>query len=895
MPSSRSRPIGGISPMSPLRPIVARLHSLFRRRQLESDMAAELQAHLELQEAANRAAGMSSQEAHYAAHRQFGHLDGIKERARDQRGWVWLEQLGKDFLLAARTLRRNPGFSTLAIATLAIGIGATASLFSVVNGLLRDPLPYPEPGRLAAVWRKNVDAALDYTPLTTSDVLDLQERAKSFADLGAFNVHRFNLGGERAEALEGALCTAGLFRALGVQPLHGRWFLPEDEAGDNTASVILAYGLWKQRFGGDPKVIGRTIRLDGRDQTVVGVMPEHFEVLSMWTRTRPLSLWSLLSLRRGAGDSSSYWLATIARLKPGVTTGQVTDELKTRARQIVEANPGRDPHMTFWSTPLPIELGGLPLLRVSALVAAGWTLLMLAAQNVAGMMLARGIGRQPEMAVRLALGARRSHILRLVLMESLLLSLLAAAGGFLLTLWGQSVLTGILPIEVMPRAGLHVDAPLLISIVVLTLISTQMTGLAPAMLASKTDVVGSIKEGGASSGLARKTQRKLRNLVVGQIALALILVSVALQFARTYRGLLGSSRAMVSDSILTAAVAVKGPAYRSQEARVAFWKRFLDRCANLPGVREAAVTSELPLEGGSASTVLLDDEAYNPGTSYPWIAEAFVSPNFLPAIGARLIQGRGFTPADETSRTQVVVINRAMARRYWPGQDPIGRRIRPAQSDPGWSREVVGVIEDVRQVADRPARPEMYFPYAYAALPESFLVARMAAGLPTPVEAIRRELGRIDGDLALANVRTLCSVVQSHGRVLAVITSVLDVLTVAIIGLAGLGLSGTLSFHFARRRRDIGVRLALGAAPRDIAWLVFRQAAVWVTVGLGIGAAGAWMTSSAMSRMLEDTRSGDLVGVAVGAAVVFGVALLAAWLPARRAMNVNPVDALRAE
>jgi len=519
--------------MSPIRPIVTRLRALFRRSAVERDMAAELQAHLEMQEAANRAAGLPPDEAHYAARRQFGHLDGIKEAARDQRGWVWLEQLGKDFLLAGRTLRRNRGFSIVAIVTLAIGIAATASLFSVVNGMLRDPLPYPEPGRLASVWRKEITAVLDYTPLTTSDILDLQERAKTLADIGAFSVRPFNLGGEHAETVDGALCTAGLFRTLGVRPLHGRWFLPEDEAGDNTAAVILSHALWKQRFNSDPAVIGHTLRLDGRDQIVVGVMPEGFAVLSLWTRTKPLGLWSLLSLRRYSGDGGNYWLGAIARLKLGVTNGQVSEELKTIARQIVEADPNRDSHRTFWSVPLTVELGGIPALKVSALLAAGWTLLVLAGQNVAGLMLARGIGRQPEMAVRLALGARRGHILRLVLMESLLLSLMAAAGGFLLTLWGQSLLTSILPVEVMPRAGLHVDTALLASIAVLTLISTQMAGLAPAMLASRTDVVSSIKEGGASSGPARKTQRKLRNLVVGEIAMALLLLSVALQLSRT--------------------------------------------------------------------------------------------------------------------------------------------------------------------------------------------------------------------------------------------------------------------------------------------------------------------------------------------------------------------------
>ena len=881
--------------MNTPRQILARLRALFRRNRLETDMAAELQAHLEMQEAANRAAGMPPDDAHFTARRQFGHLDGIKETCRDQRAWVWLEQLWKDFLLAARTLRRNRASSIVAIVTLAVGIAATASLFSLVNGLVRDPLPYPDAGRLVPVWKKNLGTPFDWMQLSTLEVLDLQERAKSFSDLGAFGVRRFNLGGEQAEAVEGALCTAGLFRTLGVPPLHGRWFGPEDEPSDDTAPVILSYALWKQRFSADPKCIGRSVRLDGHNHTIVGVMPENFALLSLFTRNHPLGLWTLLTLRREAGGRNGGWLSVLARLKPGVTSGQVSEELKTIARQIPEEDPSRDSHTTFWSIPLVAELGGIPALRVSVLLGAGWALLTLAGKNVAGMMLARGIGRQPEIAVRLALGARRGHILRLVLMESLLLSLLASAGGFLLTLWSLSALAGILPAEVLPRAGLHVDAALLGSIVVLTLITTQMAGLAPALLASKTDVVSSIKEGGTSSGPARKTQRKLRKLVVGQIVVALLLVAVAVQLSSTYRDMLGSTQAQVSDRVLTAAVAVKGPAYRGEEARLAFWRQFLEACGNLPGVRGVAVTSKLPMGGWAmAFGVQIDGKPVDPRVP-PWAEESYVSPGFFAAIDARLIQGRLLAQEDELRQRSAVVINRTMARRFWPGESPLGRHVTWAGPNPPWSAEVVGVIEDVRQTPERAPRPEMFFPFPDAPFPESFLVVRTEAGLPAPVGAIRRELAQIDHDLALGNPQTLGTLVHNQGRVLAVVTTVVDGLTVAIIGLAALGMYGTLSFHFTRRRREIGVRVALGASPRDIVRLVLKQAVVWVTMGLGVGMGGAWLLSSFLRRMMEQARAFDFAGVAVGAVVIFFVALLAAWLPAKRAMQVNPVEALRAE
>jgi predicted permease len=870
------------------------MSALFSRRRLDWEMAEEMQLHLDRETERNRAAGMRPDEARCAALRQFGGVDQLKERERDERGWVWLEQLWKDFLLASRMLRRNRCSSAVAIVTLAVGIAATASLFSLVNGLVRDPLPYPEPGRLVPVWKKNLGTPFDWMQLSTLEVLDLQERAQFFSDLGAFAVRRFNLGGDPAEAVEGALCTAGLFRALGVQPLHGRWFVPEDEASEDTSPVILSYALWKQHFHADPRCIGRSVRLDGHDHTIVGVMPENFALLSLFTRNHPLGLWTLLTLRRDRGGNGG-WLSVLARLKPGVTSRQVSEELKTIARQIPEADPSRDSHTTFWSIPLVAELGGIPALRVSVLLGAGWALLTLAGKNVAGMMLARGIDRQPEIAVRLALGARRGHILRLVLMESLLLSLLASAGGFLLTLWSLSALAGLLPVEVLPRAGLHVDMSLLGSIVVLTLITTQMAGLAPALLASKTDVLSSIKEGGTSSGPARKTQRKLRKLVVGQIVVALLLVAVAVQLSSTYRDMLGSTHAQISDNVLTAAIAVKGPAYQGEEPRLAFWKRLLESCGNLPGVRDVAVTSKLPMGGwATAGAVQIDDKPIDPRVP-PWAEESYVSPGFFAAIDARLMQGRLLAREDELRRRSAVVINRTMARRFWPGENPVGRHVRWAGPNPPWWAEVVGVIEDVRQAPERSTRPEMYFPFTDAPFPESFLVVRTEAGRPAPVGAIRQELARIDRDLALGNPQTLSSLVQNQGRVLAVVTMVVDGLTVAIIGLAALGMYGTLSFHFARRRREIGVRVALGASPRDIVHLVFKQAVWWVTMGLGVGMGGAWALSAFLRRLMEQASAFDFAGVAVGAVVIFFVALLAAWLPARRAMNVDPVDALRAE
>jgi putative ABC transport system permease protein len=796
-----------------------------------------------------------------------------------------------DLRLAARVLLKSPAFVVVAVVTLSIGIAATASMFALVNGLVLDPLPYPHPDRIVQVWHKNVRSTFDFMPLTTPDYLGLRERVSHLSEFGVFSVRRYNLGGDPPESIEGALCTAGLLRALNVQPLHGRWFTRDDENG-NAALVILSYALWERRFGADPGAIGRTIRLDGREHTIVGVMPADFQLLSMWTRNRALSVWTLMSPRPGAGGGG-YWLASIARVKPGVSIAAAEAQLREVGQQIARADPGADSNMTFWLMPLSRQLGGLPALRVSALLGAGWALLALAAQGVAGMLLARGLGRQTEMAIRAALGARRARIARLAVADSLLLSFTAGACGLLLTLWCLKVLPRILPVEVLPRMGLHVDGWLVACIVVLTLIVTHMAGTAPALLATKTDSLA-LRESGAGSGGARRVRRKMRSLVIGQVMTATILVSLALQLSGTYRQMVASAKVAASDRVLTAAIAAKGTRY-DEAGRTEFWKQLLARTAVLPGVRDAAVTTKLPFDGGQSMTVLIDDEVFNAAQRPPWTEVSHVSASFFPAIGASLYQGRYLNDADGLSKHQSVVINRAMAERYWPGHSPIGHRIRPAMNAPDWSATIVGVIADLRQVAETPAKPEMYFSCGDYLSEEAFLIVRTLPGVTDPTNAIRRELQKIDPDLALAGVRTMEDRYADGSRVFATITAIIDSLTVAILGLAALGLYGTLSFHFAQRRREIGVRMAMGAHAGNIVWLVLRQALVWVAVGGAIGMALSWALAMAVRTALQDATMTTFSKIAGALAVVTITSLAAAYWPARRTAKVDPMVALRCE
>jgi predicted permease len=797
-----------------------------------------------------------------------------------------------DLRFAFRSLAKSPGFTAVAVLTLAVGIAATAAMYTVVDALLFEPLPYPASDELVQVWTKENTQLFDYMPLTNGGYHDLRERGSSFAALGVFSVRRFNIGGERPESVEGAVCSPGIFQALRIPPLHGRCFNAEDETGGAASLVVLSHALWQQRFEGDPACVGRTMRIDGRDFTIVGVMPERFELLSSWTRDRPLALWTLLTLRADARDRGSAWLGSLARLKPGVTLAQATSEVRRIAEDVKRIEREINPRQTFWLMPLGRQVGGIPALRVSVLLAAGWALLALAAQNVAGMMLARRVNRQTEMAVRLALGASRWRIIRHSLAESLLLAALASVAGLVLTFWCVDALAAHLPAEVMPRQGLAVSGASVGCILALVGLVTQMVGLTPALLAAKTDVVNGLKEN-AGGGAGRRTQRKLRSLVIAQIAIALILASVALQLSATYRGMLAASRPLRAEEILTAAVSVRGPGY-SEAARFALCERLRQSVAALPGVREAGFTSQLPFDGGSTTTVLVDDEVFDPAKPLQWVQSTQVTAGFFKAIGAPALRGRLLTEEDERTKSHAIVINQAMARKFWPGQDPIGHRIGPARPNGSANDVVVGVVPDLAQTPERPARPEVYFPFV-AGRADLFLVVRMMPGVQAPVDAIREKLHRLDPDLAVAQIRTMAAHFDRQTRVFSTITSLVDALTVAILGLAALGLYGTLSFHFSQRKREIGVRVALGASATDIVRLVLRQAVKWVAAGAAIGATAAWLWARAISRALEGSSPYQAASVALGVALVFLAALAGAWLPARRATRVNPVEALRAE
>ena len=858
-------------------------------------MAAELQAHIEMQEEANRAAGMSSQEAHYAALRQFGHVDGVKEQARDQRGWVWLEALGKDLQLAGRTLRRSPGFTAVAVALLALGIGANSAFFSLFKAHALAPFPYPDPDRVVQLWRAH-NSRIEANPWSTPDFLDVHGQCASLAESGAFSTECFNLGGEDPKVLQGVACTPGVLRSLGVQPLLGRWFTDDDGRSGAERTVILSHACWTQRFGASTGLLGHAIRLNAQDYVVTGVMPADFEFYSPHTGAQAIDLWVPLQLSREGRPRGDHWLKAVGRLKDGVSVERANAELRLIADRLAAAYPDTNHGKWFYARPVPVELAVRELIGSGLVVPAVWLAMIVACANLAIMLLARGAGRQIEYGVRLALGATRWRLVRLALAESLVLALLGGAVGVLFAWSSLGVLPTLFPATSTHGAAVRIDPAVLGYACLLALLASFAAGLPPAWTASKTQVADTIKQGGLMQAGSRLRHRFLRNLVSAQVAIALLLINTTLLLLASYRAALVVNEPLASASVILAGVTAQGPRYETGEARAAFWQRWLERVEPVPGVTAVGMTSKLPLRGGMNTQILADGEPFDPKADRPTVEMSFASAGYFAAMGITQLRGRTLGDADARNDSLGVVVNRALADHYWPDQDPIGQRIRGNTLQPWFTAHVVGVVENARQWdVGRPALPEVYFPYAWGPQGTGFLVVRSALDARSMVPALRRELAALDPDLALAEPVTMATVVSEAARNRRTLLLLTEFFMAATLLMAAVGVYGTLAFQTRQRTREIGVRLALGAARPDIVWLVLRQAVPWVVGGVAVGMILSIAVAFVLRRIFADISLLNSACLLCGLAIMGAVIALACWLPAQRATKVNPVEALRAE
>lgn len=796
-----------------------------------------------------------------------------------------------DLRLSFRSLAKARGFALTAILTLAVGIGATTAIFSALRALVISPFHYRDADRLVHVWSG------DGWPLSPADAFDVKAQSASFAEFGIYQRSSVNVGQENAQAVNSVSGTSDVLRAFGVRPALGRWFEPADDATGAPPVVILSHALWQQRFAGDPQAVGQKLRLNGADFEVVGVMPEGFEFVSPWGRTTEPQLWMPFAWEEQKTKRDNHFLLGIARLREGVSVASADAEIKTIGKRLTELYPNSNTRKAFLVRSLYFEMRKGIGSQTWMLFGAVALVLLVACGNVASMLLARSARRQGEFGVRVALGASRADLVKLALTESLLLALAGAVLGLGLAWGGVTVLRVFAPVTAARKAAIELDLTALGLALGATLLTALLAGLPPALAAMRTSLATVMRSDARGSVGSRSRHRMLRTLIIAQVAMAFVLANVAVLFSTSYLKMVEENQPIASDAVLSAQVALRGPRYKENADRVRFWYQLVERLQTIPGVTKVGITSKLPLEGGSNTNTLVNDETYDPTQKRMQIERSSVTEDYFDAMGLRLLKGRNLRAEDRVGDIRGVVVNQETVRRAWPNKEPLGEIMRANQATKPWYVvRVVGVVENVKQWgADAETQPEMYTtPEGHWGNSISIIVR---ASRPTAqiVPDLRRELAAMDGELALRDVRTMREVVSDATQSQRAVTGVVNFFMATALGLVAVGLYGTLSYHVQQRTREIGVRLALGAMSPEIVRLVFAQGSRWVAVGLALGLGGSialsWTLKSLVYRMEGLTAPPLLLAtVAVGLA-----AMVACWLPAMRAARLDPLEALRSD
>jgi len=796
----------------------------------------------------------------------------------------------QDMRYAVRRLLKSPGFAVVAVGALALGIGANTAIFSVVNSVLLRPLPYPAPEQLVQLWEARPRQNMPRVEIAPHEFLAWAEQSQSFQRIAATDLAQYNLTGRgEPERVTGALVSAAYFPLLGVTPVQGRGFLEEEDRPGASDVVVLSNELWQTRFNSDPSIAGQTLNLDGVSCTIVGVLPRGFRLPQNAALARPIAFNADDRARPG-----NHFLNVFGRLKEGVTVAQAEAEMATVAARVEQSLGGTNVGHQVVVVPLHEQIVGGSRTALLVLLGAVALVLLIACANVANLLLARAAGRRREVAVRAALGASRWRIVRQLLAESLLLSALGGALGLLLAVWGVELLVRLDPTGVERAGEVTLDWRVLAFTLGLSLLTGLLFGLAPALQASKADFVESLKEGGRTGqGLARSRLRSA--LVVGEVALTLVLLVGAGLLLKSFSRLLAVDPGLDPRNVLTMDVALPPAKYDEPQRVTAFYERLLQEAAALPGVEAAGAVSVLPLAGDDNSNFVQIEgrEPLPPGQALR-AGRRNVSADYFRALGIALKRGRGFAASDARDAQPVLVINEAMARTFFQGEEPVGKRIRTGDKSP-WV-EIVGVVGDVRHRGlDVDTRPEMFFPQTQTPSRRMTLVVR-AAGDPRALAAPLRERVRsIDQDQPVGNVRTMEEWVSESVASQRFTAALLGVFAAAAAALAALGLYGVVSYSVAQRTHEIGLRVALGARPRDVLRLVIGQGMTLTLVGVGVGVAAALALTRVISGLLFNVGATD-PAVFVAVPLLLGsVALLACYLPARRATKVDPMVALRYE
>ncbi|MFN0120060.1 MAG: ABC transporter permease [Blastocatellia bacterium] len=802
-----------------------------------------------------------------------------------------MQTLWQDLRYGARMLLKQPGITLIAIVTLALGIGATTAIFSVVNAVLLRPLPYEESERLTVLYENNPRMGRDQMSVSYPNFLDWRAQSNSFEQLAAFLSGSMILTGqEEPERLRVAAVTAEMLTVLRVQPLRGRAFLPEEDKPGAAPAVMLSHGFWQRRFGGDEKLIGQPLTLDGKSRTVIGVLPPGLAFPDDQTEVW-LALGTLADQMQNRGV---HTLVAVGRLKHGVELQQAQTELAAIAGRIQEQSPAADPGHgvnVMNSYEATTKAARSPLLVLLVAVAL---LLLIACANVAHLLLARAETRQKEIAIRTALGASRWRVTRQLLTESLLLAIAGGAAGLLLAAWGVAALAGSLP-EDLPRAReVGIDRVVLAFTAGLSLLTGLLFGMIPALTAARPALNETLKEGGRTGGGLQRN--RLRGaLIVGEMALSLALLVGAGLLSKSFRQLMEVNPGFQAGNLLTMNVALPGEKYKAEAQVISFYRELPARLESLPGVKAVSAVSSLPISGGDGNGNLTIEGQSFPPAQTPAASYRRILPNYFTAMGISLKQGREFNDRD-TGAEKVVIINEGMARRFWPAGAAIGKRIKvgPPEKEP-WLT-IAGVTGDVKNIGlDAEAKLATYEPHAQRPWSAMNLAIRAEADPAALATTLRNTLRGMEKDLLIRNVSTMDERIRQSVAPRRFNTALLTMFAALALLLAAVGVYGVMSYAVTQRRHEIGVRLALGATSRDVLRLVVGQGARLAAGGVILGLVIAFGLTRWLKDLLFNVQPADPWIYAVVAGLLSLVALLACWIPARRATRVDPMIALRCE
>ncbi len=888
------------APLIKLFTLAHRMRAWVSPRQQDQEFAQELQTHLDLLIEENLRRGLAPTEAERSARITLGGQTQLLESHREHRGLPMLETLLQDARYALRTLRKNPGFTALAILTLALGIGANTAIFSVVYAVLLKPLPYPKSQQLFNIFQVQPQEGVAATGFSFANFAELRQQSKSFSEMAGSQQHELTLTGHGdPTVVKTSVVTPELFELLGQTPFVGRIFTPQDDQPGAAPVTVLSENLWRAMFAADPKIIGTSINLDKRPFTVIGIVtgkfrfPQINQSEQLWIPLVNDPLFGSWMPNRGG-----HWLQITGRLKPGVSLPQAQAELDAIAARLDQEFPEEN---SGWT----ISLSPLRQLFVFNVSSALWILLgavalvlLISCANIANLLLARATSRSREIAVRTTLGATRSRIARQLLTETAVLGAFGGLSGVALAYWGIQALHSIMPATVPQVNEIRVDTSVLLFAILLSAAATCIFGLVPALFTANGNVQSGLLEGGARAGESRNRRTARSVLAAAEIALALVLLLAAGLMLRSFAKLTGMNPGFVTEHVVKAEISLPQFQYTTPQRWTAFSDELLARLQAQPGLQQTAIVVPAPIADGFVNLGfdIVGQPQASAGTSRT-ADYATISPNYFQVLGIPLLAGRAFDPHDAVSAPRVAIISQSMAHAYFPNENPLGQRLKfGLPPDNGAPREIVGIVGDVRDVGiGQDPGPMMYVPYAQSPFWGAVILVRSENSTASVSAAIRREVASIDKDLPVTDIAQMPDVVDASMAQSRFGALLLTLFAAVALILAATGIFGVISYSVACRTNEIGIRVALGASRVAILRMVSKETLVVTAAGLAVGIPSALAAARLLGHMLVGVSPSDPLVLAAVALTLAAVAALASYLPARRATQVDPIIALRHE